>query len=89
MNVNIGTAGRAIPFLGIQKWDFRCLVFVTADLPVIPSLLCESLYIEPDLSKYSLLSFLSFCSECSARYGIQTYFFVLDSVMRNKFFISI
>ncbi len=26
MNVEIGTEARAIPFLGIHKWDFRCSV---------------------------------------------------------------
>jgi hypothetical protein len=26
MNVDIGTGDRAIPFLGIHKWDFRCSV---------------------------------------------------------------
>jgi hypothetical protein len=27
MNVEIGTEGRAIPFLGIHKWDFRCSAY--------------------------------------------------------------
>jgi hypothetical protein len=24
MNLEIGTEARAVPFLGIHKWDFRC-----------------------------------------------------------------